>query len=100
MSRGDYSRTSKFWFPAIASASLLIMIGSAFAQGSLSPEDRGSIWNHQVEGQDATYAQLTLQRDTSTELEPALLPLPVPVLAACGGLLIIMAVRQRIHRTY
>ena len=103
MLSGEKSHTSGL---LVAAAVFFTWIASGTTQASFTqpdvitgPEDRGSIWNHRVDGHDTTYAELTLHRDVDDELEPAILPLPIPVIAACSGLFVVMVVRQRIRRT-
>ena len=96
-----------------ASMALLLAIGGvgdlpAHADGAVvasSPESASagpqqvSIWDRPVAGTDVTYGELTVERrGGDDDIEPILLPLPTPALAAGVGLGIAYVLRRRFSR--
>lgn len=99
-------RLNRFTFSAVlrvctcsAVLALTVLGSDALAQSSAPKSDSSSsLWNQPVASDGSTYAELVVKREEQRDLEPALLPLPAPILIAGLGLAVVIVGRRSFRR--
>lgn len=91
---------------ALIAAAMPLFLGEASEAGTgreveTVQEDRpevGSIWDRVVPGTGETYGQRVVDPPNESQVEPALLPLPAPVLIGGVAVASALILRQRLRR--
>ncbi len=76
---------------------LMVLAASAESEIPAAPSNEPlSIWDRPIPGSEETRDSLALGRPNEVSVEPVLLPLPAPVIAAGVGLGVALLLRKRL----